>query len=84
MIEKANKKGKLVIVATQMMLSMVNSPIPTRAEVSDVAYAIIDGADGVMLSEESATGKYPIETVAMMEKIALAAENHRSKKDITI
>jgi pyruvate kinase len=84
MIEKANKKGKMVIVATQMMLSMVNSPIPTRAEVSDVAYAIIDGADGVMLSEESATGKYPIETVAMMENIALAAEKHLIKKDISI
>jgi len=82
MIEKANSKGKIVIVATQMMLSMVNSPTPTRAEVTDVAYAIIDGADGVMLSEESATGKHPIEAVAMMEKIALASEKH--KKDISI
>jgi len=83
-IEKANKKGKMVIVATQMMLSMVNSPTPTRAEVSDVAYAIIDGANAVMLSEESATGKYPVETVAMMEKIALAAEKHLFRKDIII
>jgi len=74
----------MVIVATQMMLSMVNSPIPTRAEVSDVAYAIIDGANAVMLSEESAMGKYPVETVVMMEKIALAAEKHLSKKDIII
>lgn len=82
MIEKANAKGKIVIVATQMMLSMVNSPTPTRAEVTDVAYAIIDGADGVMLSEESAAGKYPVEAVTMMEKIALAAEKHR--KDINI
>ncbi len=83
-IEKSNKKGKMVIVATQMMLSMVNNPIPTRAEVSDVAYAIIDGADGVMLSEESATGKYPIETVTMMEKIALASEKHLIINDIKI
>lgn len=83
-IEKSNAKGKFVIVATQMMLSMVNSPNPTRAEVSDVAYAIIDGANGVMLSEESATGKYPVEAVAMMEKIALAAEKHKSIKDIDI
>lgn len=81
-IEKCNAKGKMVIVATQMMLSMVDSPTPSRAEVSDVAYAIIDGADGVMLSEESATGKHPVEAVAMMEKIALASEKHR--KDINI
>jgi len=81
-IEKCNAKGKMVIVATQMMLSMVEHPTPTRAEVSDVAYAIIDGADGVMLSEESATGKYPVEAVAMMEKIALASEKH--KNDINI
>ncbi len=83
-IEKSNAKNKMVIVATQMMLSMVNSPTPTRAEVSDVAYAIIDGADGVMLSEESAMGKHPIEAVSMMEKIALASEKHLIKKDITI
>ena len=83
-IDACNKKGKMVIVATQMMLGMVNSPTPTRAEVSDVAYAIIDGANGVMLSEESAMGKYPIETVAMMENIALAAEKHLIKKDISI
>lgn len=83
-IEKANNKNKMVIVATQMMLSMVNNPTPTRAEVSDIAYAIIDGADGVMLSEESAMGKHPIEAVSMMEKIALASEKHLIKKDITI
>ena len=83
-IEKCNAKGKMVIVATQMMLGMVESPVPTRAEVSDVAYAIIDGANGVMLSEESATGKHPIEAVAMMEKIALASEKHLMKKDIAI
>jgi len=76
-IKKANNKGKMVIVATQMMLSMVDNPIPTRAEVSDVTYAILDGADGVMLSEESAKGKYPVETVMMMEKIALTTEKHK-------
>lgn len=76
-ITSAKKKNKIVIVATQMLLSMVDSSIPTRAEVSDVAYAILDGADGVMLSEESATGKYPVEAVIMMEKIAKVAESHR-------
>ena len=75
-IEECKKAEKMVIVATQMLLSMVNSSTPTRAEVSDVAYAILDGADGVMLSEESAKGNYPVDAVLMMEKIALVAEQH--------
>lgn len=78
-IQKCKKAGKMVIVATEMLLSMINSKTPTRAEVSDVAYAILDGADGVMLSEESAEGDYPVEAISMMEKIALVAEKYRHK-----
>lgn len=75
-IKKAKKAGKPVIVATQMLLSMVENPTPTRAEVTDVSNAIIQGSDAVMLSEETAIGKYPIEAVAMMEKIVIEAEKH--------
>ncbi|MCR4280742.1 MAG: pyruvate kinase [Candidatus Kaiserbacteria bacterium] len=81
-IRRANTAGKPVITATQMMVSMVDSPVPTRAEVTDVTYAILSGSDAVMLSEETARGRYPVETVAMMEKIILEAEKHAAKRDI--
>jgi pyruvate kinase len=73
-VAKCNSAGKPVIVATQMLISMVNFPVPSRAEVTDVSTAILDGTDAVMLSDETAVGKYPVESVRMLDKISRSTE----------
>lgn len=75
-IEKCKSVHKPVITATQMMISMTDNIAPTRAEITDIAYAIMNGSDAVMLSEETAIGKYPVEVVKIMERVILESEKH--------
>ncbi len=82
LVRKCNRRGKPVIVATQMLDSMISSAAPTRAEVTDIANAIFDGADAIMLSAETAIGRYPIRSVQMMSRIAMETETALPYKEI--
>ncbi|MCL7412093.1 MAG: pyruvate kinase [ANME-2 cluster archaeon] len=82
LVRKSNQAGKPVITATQMLRSMVDNPRPTRAETADVANAVLDGTDAVMLSEETAVGQFPVEAVRMMSRIAAKIETSMDFKDV--
>jgi len=82
LVRKCRAAAKPVIVATQMLESMIESPMPTRAEVSDVATAIYEGADAIMLSAESAAGDFPIEAVTTMNNVAIEVEGDKTYREI--